>query len=124
MPVGWKTKKLGDLLDVQNGFAFDANLFSESEGMQLIRIRDLKNGAVTAIRYKGTYEEKFVVREGDLLIGMDGEFRCYTWRGTDALLNQRVCRLVGFSDEIDHEFIGFGVNRYLKKIEDATPYVT
>jgi type I restriction enzyme, S subunit len=124
MPAGWKTKKIGALLGVQNGFAFDSDLFSESEGMPLIRIRDLKNGASTFIRYIGAYDEKFVVRKGDFLIGMDGEFRCYTWRGNDALLNQRVCRLVDFSDEIDPEFVAFGINRHLKNIEDATPYVT
>lgn len=124
MPVGWKSSNLGKLLDVQNGFAFDSNLFSESEGMPLIRIRDLKNGAATVVRYSGTYDQKFVVREGDLLVGMDGEFRCYQWRGEEALLNQRVCRLVDFSDEIDPEFVRFGIDVHLKQIEDATPYVT
>jgi type I restriction enzyme S subunit len=124
MPAGWKLRKLGEILDVQNGFAFDSDHFSESNGMPLIRIRDLKNGAGTAVRYDGAYDEKYIVREGDLLIGMDGEFRCYTWRGDEALLNQRVCRLVDFSDEIDPEFVGFGINTHLRKIEDSTPYVT
>lgn len=123
-PIGWKTRKLGELLGVQNGFAFDSALFSESEGMSLIRIRDLKNGSATVTRYNGAYDERFVVRKGDRLIGMDGEFRCYEWRGGEALLNQRVCRLVDFSDEIDPEFVGFGINTHLKEIEDATPFVT
>jgi len=92
--------------------------------MSLIRIRDLKNGSATVTRYNGAYDERFVVRKGDRLIGMDGEFRCYEWRGGEALLNQRVCRLVDFSDEIDPEFVGFGINTHLKEIEDATPFVT
>jgi type I restriction enzyme S subunit len=124
MSAEWRTRKLGEILDVQNGFAFDSERFSESHGLPLIRIRDLKNGAATVVRYGGDYDEKFVVRDGDFLIGMDGEFRCYKWRGQDALLNQRVCRLVQFSDEIDPEFVGFGINAHLKKIEDITPYVT
>jgi type I restriction enzyme S subunit len=124
MSAEWRTRKLGEILDVQNGFAFDSERFSESHGLPLIRIRDLKNGAATVVRYCGDYDEKFVVRNGDFLIGMDGEFRCYTWRGQYALLNQRVCRLVEFSDEIDPEFVGFGINAHLKKIEDVTPYVT
>jgi type I restriction enzyme S subunit len=124
MSAEWRIRKLGEILDVQNGFAFDSERFSESHGLPLIRIRDLKNGAATVVRYCGDYDEKFVVRNGDFLIGMDGEFRCYTWRGQYALLNQRVCRLVEFSDEIDPEFVGFGINAHLKKIEDVTPYVT
>ncbi|QDL39328.1 restriction endonuclease subunit S [Rhodoferax sediminis] len=124
IPAGWKKSKLGELLDVQNGFAFDSDLFSESGGAPLIRIRDLKNGSATVVRYNGTYDQRFVVRSGDLLVGMDGEFRCYTWRGDKALLNQRVCRLIDFSEDIDPEFVGFGINSHLKQIEDATPYVT
>jgi type I restriction enzyme, S subunit len=124
IPAGWKCRNLGELLDVQNGFAFDSALFSESKGMPLIRIRDLKNGVDTVVRYKGEFDEKFVIRKNDLLIGMDGEFRCYEWRSEEALLNQRVCKLINFSDEIEPEFIEFGIDVYLKQIEDATPYVT
>jgi type I restriction enzyme S subunit len=32
--------------------------------------------------------------------------------------------LVDFSDELDPEFVGFGINVHLKQIEDVTPYVT
>ena len=124
MQAGWKRRKLGELLDAQNGFAFDSEHFSDLQGMPLVRIRDLKDGTSTAVRYKGEYDKRFVVRAGDLLIGMDGEFRCYAWRGSEALLNQRVCRLIDFSDEIEPEFVGFGINAHLKQIEDATPYVT
>jgi type I restriction enzyme S subunit len=43
-PRGWKTTPLGQLLDVQNGFAFASEKFSKNTGMPLIRIRDLKKG--------------------------------------------------------------------------------
>lgn len=121
---GWKSRLLGDLLDVQNGSAFASELFSKHEGMPLIRIRDLKNGYSTEVLFKGKYDKRFVVRSGDFLIGMDGEFRCYEWRGQDALLNQRVCRLIDYSEEICPEFIFYGINRHLRIIEVNTPYVT
>src|SRR5205807_7015498 len=41
---GWATRKLGDLLDIQNGFAFDSKKFDSSAGVPLIRIRDLRGG--------------------------------------------------------------------------------
>jgi type I restriction enzyme S subunit len=124
MPSTWRTKKLGELLDVQNGYAFDSERFSDRDGVPLIRIRDLKNGHDTAVRYAGEYDGSYLVNAGDLLIGMDGEFRCYTWHGDRALLNQRVCRLIDFSDDVEPEFVAFGVDRFLKQIEDATPFVT
>ena len=120
----WTTKPLGELIEVQNGFAFNAELFTKTEGMPLIRIRDLKNGVATEGFYTGNYDERFVVKNDDLLIGMDGEFRCYKWQGSNALLNQRVCRLQSFADELLPDFVFYGINKHLRQIEDNTSYST
>lgn len=82
------------------------------------------NGLKTVINYDGEYDEKYLVRKGDYLIGMDGEFRCYEWKGMDALLNQRVCRLQDFSSLLDTKFLFYGINKYLKDIEDVTSFTT
>jgi type I restriction enzyme S subunit len=122
--MGWPTKKLSDVLDIQNGYAFDSKQFSSEEGMPLIRIRDISNGLKTVTNYAGKYKSIYVVRKGDFLIGMDGEFRCYEWKGEDALLNQRVCRLQNFSDELSAKFLSYGINKYLQDIEDVTGFTT
>lgn len=124
MKAGWQRKRLGDLLEIQNGFAFDSESFSDSGKMPLIRIRDLKKGIDTEIRYTGEFDEKYVVNAGDLLIGMDGEFRCYEWKGKQALLNQRVCRLQKFKGSLFDRFVFYGINKYLKDIEEATGFTT
>ena len=120
----WQTSPLGVLLKIQNGYAFDSKNFSTSNGIPLIRIRDLKNGSLTETRYAGDYDSKYIVHSGDLLIGMDGEFRCYEWKGEPGLLNQRVCRLEGFASELLPRFLFYGLNKYLKAIEDVTGYST
>jgi type I restriction enzyme, S subunit len=122
--VSWVVKKLGDLLKIQNGYAFDSKLFSTDGEMPLIRIRDIKKGVETETRYTGEYDSKYIVKKGDLLIGMDGEFGCYEWKGGDALLNQRVCRLQNFENQIYPRFLLYGINSYLKAIEDVTGYTT
>jgi type I restriction enzyme S subunit len=122
--VSWEVKKLGDLLKIQNGYAFDSKLFSSDGEMPLIRIRDIKKGVDTDTRYTGEYDLKYVVKKGDLLIGMDGEFGCYEWQGNDALLNQRVCRLQSFENQLYPRFLLYGINSYLKAIEDVTGYTT
>jgi type I restriction enzyme S subunit len=124
MKKGWETKRLGDVLEVQNGYAFDSAGFNPTKGLPLIRIRSLKPGTETETRFAGGYDKRYVVNAGDLLIGMDGEFGCYQWRGEPALLNQRVCRLQGFSGELIPRFLFYGVNDYLKAIEDVTGYAT
>src|SRR5450432_3597254 len=105
MKNGWETKTLGDVLEVQNGYAFDSKAFNSSKGMPLIRIRSLKVGMETETRFSGVYDKKYVVKAGDLLIGMDGEFGCYEWKGSPALLNQRVCRLQEFASDIVPRFL-------------------
>jgi type I restriction enzyme S subunit len=124
MMDGWQTRMLGDLLEVQNGYAFDSKWFDPSQGMPLIRIRDLKGGTETETRFSGDYEKRYVVKSGDLLIGMDGEFGCYEWKGSPALLNQRVCRLENFTSKLVPRFLFYGINSYLKAIEDITGYAT
>ncbi len=117
-------RRLGDLLQVQNGYAFDSQEFSATKGMPLIRIRDLKAGIETESKFAGDYDAKYVVNAGDFLIGMDGEFGCYEWQGEPALLNQRVCRLRQFSPDLAPRFLYYGINSYLKAIEDVTGYAT
>ena len=124
MKKGWKIKRLADVLELQNGYAFDSKAFNPTDGLPLIRIRSLKAGVETETRFSGDYEKKYVVKAGDLLIGMDGEFGCYEWKGEPALLNQRVCRLQGFTGELIPRFLFYGVNDYLKAIEDVTGYTT
>ena len=124
MKNGWQTQPLSDVLEVQNGYAFDSNGFNPTKGLPLIRIRSLKSGTETETRFNGDYDKRYVVKAGDLLIGMDGEFGCYQWKGEPALLNQRVCRLQGFSGELVPRFLFYGVNDYLKAIEDVTGFTT
>lgn len=124
MKEGWEIKKLGQVLKVQNGYAFNSKLFSFETGTPLIRIRDIKNGIRTETKFNGPYDKKYEVKAGDFLIGMDGEFGCHEWKGDIALLNQRVCRLQEFSNKLHPRFLFYGINKYLKAIEDVTAYAT
>lgn len=125
MRDGWVKTPIGDVAQVLSGFAFKSELFNKSEGMPLIRIRDLPKGNHTESLYSGSYENRYVVQKGDFLIGMDGEFHCYEWKGENALLNQRVCRIQDFKlNLVEPRFIYFAVNQYLEEIEQDTGYTT
>jgi len=120
----WPSVRLGAILKVQNGFAFNSSLFiDEPESVPIIRIRDLARG-FSQTYYLGPYSDKYVVNHGDFLIGMDGEFRCYVWPGPPALLNQRVCRLQDFAPDVVPKFIYYAINEHLSAIEANTSYST
>jgi len=117
-------RRLADLVEIQNGYAFDSRSFSSASGTPLIRIRDLRRGTTTETRYDGDYDPRYLVHAGDLLVGMDGEFACYEWRGGPALLNQRVCRIQSFESALLPRYLFYGINQHLKEIEDSTGYTT
>lgn len=115
-------KLLPDVCRIQYGYPFDSAKFSTDEGVPLIRIRDVVRG------FSETYtteecSEDYIVNDGDMLIGMDGEFNIAHWKGGRAYLNQRVCRLIP-TDEIDGLYLFYFMPKALKAIEDKTPFVT
>jgi type I restriction enzyme S subunit len=119
----WDRVELGEVCEVLNGFAFKSAQFNKSEGFPVVRIRDLMRGT-TGTFYKGDYSSQYIVENGDLLVGMDGNFGCYEWSGGEALLNQRVCKLIPRDGYLDRKFLLFVINGYLKAIEEATSSVT
>lgn len=118
----YPVKQLKDLIQIQSGFAFNSKQFNEYNGFPLIRIRDIKTNS-TKTFYTGDYNEDFIVENGDLIIGMDGEFNHTIWNGGQALLNQRVCRIINYKDCLKN-YISYVLTKPLKKIEDDTIAVT
>ena len=115
-------KYLPEVCKIQYGFPFDSAQFSTSEGMPLIRIRDVVRGYSETFTTE-SYQDEYIVHQDDLLIGMDGEFNIAKWGKIDALLNQRVCRLIP-SSEIDKNYLFYFMPSALKRIEEKTPFVT
>lgn len=92
IPEVWSVDSIYKISDVINGAPFKSSLFNqEKKGLPLIRIRDLKT-------YKPQFwtDEKHVkgtiIKPGDLIVGMDAEFRPHFWLGQNAWLNQRLCQ--------------------------------
>jgi type I restriction enzyme S subunit len=120
----WARVPLSAIARVQNGFPFKSASFNAlGKGKPLIRIRDVgKKGTHTF--YQGDYDNEFVVHRGDLLIGMDGDFRVARWGGADALLNQRVCRVVVTASDYNERFLELVLQGFLNAIHAETSSVT
>ena len=87
IPEGWEVVDLVSIADVTYGFAFKANQFnSDKIGNPVIRIRNVLNGN------SDTYSseqvgDKYLVENGDILVGMDGDFHMGFWTGGKAYCN-------------------------------------
>lgn len=92
VPEGWKREKLVDIADVQYGFAFDGSLFnSQGKGTPIIRIRNIPSGTTNDFTTQEA-DEQYIVSNGDIVVGMDGEFHINSWCGKTAYLVQRTCK--------------------------------
>jgi type I restriction enzyme S subunit len=123
MKEGWEYIALSSVCRVQNGFAFNSKLFNDSnKGLPLIRIRDIKRGFSLTYTDEACSDD-FFVEDGDMLIGMDGDFNIGEWKGGHALLNQRVCKLIP-SEKVLAKFIFYFIPEALQRINDKTAFST
>jgi type I restriction enzyme S subunit len=119
----WARVPLKEVASILNGYPFESGRFKKSGGVPLIRIRDILPGE-TATFYVGDFDSAFLVRRGELLVGMDGDFHCQPWMGEPALLNQRVCKISPDESRYSKQFLRYVLPGYLSAINAKTPSVT
>ena len=91
VPKGWQVKYVYDAARVIYGAPFASNQFNTNQnGRPLVRIRDLRD-EVPGVFTPEEHPKGYLIQPGDLVVGMDGEFRAYLWGGEPGWLNQRVC---------------------------------
>ncbi len=117
---GWREVKLGDVAEVQNGYAFKAKDFSD-QGMCVIKIKNIASGKIT-LKDIGFYDgdisklDNFIIQKGDVLVSMTGshisqissavgKISIYDLEDK-ALLNQRVGSIKPKST-IDRKYLGY-----------------
>jgi type I restriction enzyme S subunit len=116
MKAGWQTKRLGDLVEVQNGYAFSSRDYSES-GHFLMRIGNVQNGFISLADPKfvdlGASQklQRFELSEGDILVSLTGNvgrIGVLKKEHTPAALNQRVARIsINKGSPASREFLLF-----------------
>jgi type I restriction enzyme, S subunit len=120
----WKQVSIGRFVDLINGFAFPSEGFTDEEGIPLIRIRDL-DSQKTEVNYRDNYDDRYLVKKDDLLIGMDGDFLTVKWKGSDALLNQRVCKLISKDiNNLVQDFLFYRIIEEILRIHRITAATT
>lgn len=76
VPANWCWTKLGNVCRFESGFAFKSDYFNKVNGIPVVRISDIKENEVILHNCIFTTElnidEKFIIRNGDLLIAMSG----------------------------------------------------
>ncbi|MFV0387485.1 MAG: restriction endonuclease subunit S, partial [Pyrinomonadaceae bacterium] len=79
IPKGWEDSTIGEIIYVQNGYAFKSSDFKESGTIKVIKIKNISNNQVDVTNTQfisesvsGKIDNKFKISSNDLLIAMTG----------------------------------------------------
>lgn len=117
-----KSTRVRFLATLVNGHPFSSDDFSNERrenDIPLARIRDIKNPEFTTFIDREQVPDDVVIQNGDLVIGMDGDFNSKIWDKGPAALNQRMC-LLRSPDSKDLRFISYAISDQLKLINEFT----
>ena len=109
---GWVETTLGDLIEIQNGYAFKSTDYTDA-GYFVIRISNVQDGEITLANprfIKLAYKklERFILNDGDILISLTGNIGRVGIIQEDqlpAVLNQRVARITVKDQSADRDFL-------------------
>lgn len=115
-PDDWVQTDIYSIANIIYGAPFSSKKFNtEKIGKPIVRIRDLKSDQL--ITYTDEIHPKgYLLQCGDIVVGMDGEFRPYIWGNDEAWLNQRVCVFEN-KNKLDKAFIYFSIKPLLDLVE-------
>lgn len=108
---------LGAICDFVAGYAWKADLFTfDPEGLPVIRIQNLGDNENEKVAYwSRDFDNRFLIKNGDLLVSLSGSFKVVRWSGNNALLNQRIVKLEP-AKNIDQSWLCYFLTYSLDKI--------
>src|SRR6266568_860203 len=114
----WRMRRIVDLVRLVNGFPFPSEAFGHDGLVPLLRIRDVLSSDFQTF-VSGPVPPGAMIRDDDIVIGMDGDFNLVTWTRGPAALNQRLCALRPRED-VDMRFLAYYLPHVLSVINDLT----
>ena len=92
IPKAWEICAVKDVATVTYGFPFQSKKFNtDGIGTPVIRIRDILDGSINTFTDEEV-EPKYHLKNGDILVGMDGDFHMCIWSSGHAFQNQRIAK--------------------------------
>ena len=103
LPPGWVDATLGEAGDYLNGRGFKKSEWRES-GRPIIRIQNLTGSGDHYNYFDGEAEERYIARDGDLLVSWAATLGVFVWRGPEAVVNQHIFKV---ESRIDQDFLRY-----------------
>ena len=92
LPSGWIVSTIGEVAQYINGRAFKPTEW-EKEGIPIIRIQNLNDPNAPYNYSTVNYEDKYLIKDGDLLFAWAASLGAYIWKGSLGWLNQHIFKV-------------------------------
>ena len=92
LPAGWTVSTIGEVAQYINGRAFKPTEW-EKEGIPIIRIQNLNDPNAPYNYSTVNYEDKYLIKDGDLLFAWAASLGAYIWKGSLGWLNQHIFKV-------------------------------
>ena len=104
LPTGWGEAKLGDLANYINGRPFKPEEWEE-KGRPIIRIQNLTKTNSKSNRFSGNVDEKYLIRDGDMMISWSATLGCFFHKGEESILNQHIFKVEPYIEKLKGDSI-------------------
>lgn len=123
LPDGWSVQLVGDMGEYINGYPFKPTEWKE-QGLPIIRIQNLNDAAKPFNYFPDRIDERYLVRDGDILISWSASLGTFLWRRGDAWLNQHIFKALPDETKIDRSFfywaMVYAIDRIAKNARGST----
>ena len=109
---------LGEVAEYINGRAFKPNEW-EDVGLPIIRIQNLTNSTQVINRTSKVFEDKYLVKDGDLLFAWSASLGAHIWYGEDGWLNQHIFKVIPHAN-IDKMYLYYFLLHVIDELYEKT----
>ncbi|MEZ4886299.1 MAG: restriction endonuclease subunit S [Chitinophagales bacterium] len=115
-------KKLKDICKFLSGYNWKSSKFSD-EGIPIIRIGNLNTTHSNFKYWNDSYDKKYIIKHGDILVSLSGTIKVAKWIGKNALLNQRIVKITA-KENINVDWVFYQIKYAIEQIEAKAKQAT
>jgi len=123
LPDGWSVQLVGNLGEYINGYPFKPTEWKE-RGLPIVRIQNLTDAKKPFNYFPDRIDDRYLVRNGDILISWSASLGTFLWHRGDAWLNQHIFKALPDETKIDRSFfywaMVYAIDRIAKNARGST----
>jgi len=111
----WQHMKFRDVAHFINGYHFKPSDWKK-KGLPIIRIQNLNDPEKTFNYFDGKCDQRYFVKNGDILISWSASLGVFIWNRGDAVLNQHIFKVLPNETIIERDYFYYSAQTKLEEM--------